>query len=68
MSGRGLEEVKNPSALFLTDRENTAPGAAVFAGIEGTRPVLVEFQALVAPSPLANHDALLLDGTADVYQ
>ena len=51
MSGRGLEEVKNPSALFLTDRENTAPGAAVFAGIEGTRPVLVEFQALVAPSP-----------------
>ena len=53
MSGRGLEEVKNPSALFLTDRENTAPGAAVFAGIEGTRPVLVEFQALVAPSPLS---------------
>ena len=53
MSGRGLEEVKNPSALFLTDRENTVPGAAVFAGIEGTRPVLVEFQALVAPSPLS---------------
>ena len=53
MSGRGLEEVKNPSALFLTDREHTAPGAAVFAGIEGTRPVLVEFQALVAPSPLS---------------
>ena len=53
MSGRGLEEVKNPSALFLSDRENTAPGAAVFAGIEGTRPVLVEFQALVAPSPLS---------------
>jgi DNA repair protein RadA/Sms len=53
MSGRGLEEVKNPSALFLTDRENTAPGAAVFAGIEGTRPVLVEFQALVAPSHLS---------------
>ncbi|MEK9705834.1 MAG: DNA repair protein RadA, partial [Paracoccaceae bacterium] len=53
MSGRGLEEVKNPSALFLTDRENTVTGAAVFAGIEGTRPVLVEFQALVAPSPLS---------------
>jgi len=53
MSGQGLEEVKNPSALFLTDRENTAPGAAVFAGIEGTRPLLVEFQALVAPSPLS---------------
>lgn len=53
MSGRGLEEVKNPSALFLTDRENTVTGAAVFAGIEGTRPVLVEFQALVAPSHLS---------------
>jgi len=53
MSGHGLEEVKNPSALFLTDRENTAPGAAVFAGIEGTRPLLVEFQALVAPSSLS---------------
>jgi len=53
MSGHGLEEVKNPSALFLTDRENTVTGAAVFAGIEGTRPVLVEFQALVAPSHLS---------------
>ena len=53
MSGRGLEEVKNPSALFLTDHEHAAPGSAVFAGIEGTRPVLVEFQALVAPSPLS---------------
>ena len=53
MTGRGLEEVKNPSALFLSDRESRAAGSAVFAGIEGTRPVLVEIQALVSPSPLA---------------
>ncbi|SNS81407.1 DNA repair protein RadA [Tropicimonas sediminicola] len=51
MTGGGLREVTNPSALFLSDRESRAPGAVVFAGIEGTRPVLVEFQALVAPSP-----------------
>ncbi|NRB35056.1 MAG: DNA repair protein RadA [Rhodobacteraceae bacterium] len=51
MTGRGLAEVKNPSALFLSDRGTPSPGAAVFAGIEGTRPVLVEFQALVAPTP-----------------
>ncbi|MGH6847832.1 MAG: DNA repair protein RadA, partial [Methylocella sp.] len=52
MTGRGLVEVANPSALFLSSRDATAPGAAVFAGMEGTRPLLVEFQALVAPSPL----------------
>src|SRR5437764_9807215 len=63
MSDRGLVEVPNPSALFLADRmpadadsgEEAAgrtAGAAVFAGIEGTRPLLVEVQALVAPSPL----------------
>ena len=51
MTGRGLAEVKNPSALFLADRGDPAPGSVVFAGIEGTRPVLCEFQALVAPSP-----------------
>ncbi|WP_068117105.1 DNA repair protein RadA [Tropicimonas marinistellae] len=51
MTGQGLREVTNPSALFLSDREARSPGAVVFAGIEGTRPVLVEFQALVAPSP-----------------
>ncbi|MDV7141931.1 DNA repair protein RadA [Tropicimonas sp. TH_r6] len=51
MTGGGLSEVSNPSALFLSDREARAPGAVVFAGVEGTRPVLVEFQALVAPSP-----------------
>jgi DNA repair protein RadA/Sms len=52
MTGRGLAEVANPSALFLSSRDATTPGAAVFAGMEGTRPLLVEIQALVAPSPL----------------
>ncbi len=53
MTGAGLAEVANPSALFLTGSEDAASGAAVFAGIEGTRPVLVEIQALVSPSSLA---------------
>ena len=52
MAGSGLREVANPSELFLGDRDNTAPGTAVFAGVEGSRPLLVEFQALVAPSSL----------------
>lgn len=54
MTGRGLTEVKNPSALFLAERGKPSPGSAVFAGIEGSRPMLCEFQALVAPSPHAN--------------
>ncbi len=53
MTGGGLQEVTNPSALFLSEREKPASGSVVFAGIEGTRPVLVEIQALVAQSPLA---------------
>jgi DNA repair protein RadA/Sms len=53
MSDRGLEEVKNPSALFLEQREKPISGAAVFAGIEGTRPMLVEIQALVSASPMS---------------
>jgi DNA repair protein RadA/Sms len=52
MSDKGLREVANPSELFLGERHAKAPGAAVFAGMEGTRPVLVEIQALVAPSSL----------------
>ncbi len=52
MTGAGLAEVANPSALFLAGRDLSAPGAAVFAGMEGTRPVLVEIQALVAPTAL----------------
>ena len=54
MTGGGLAEVTNPSALFLSSRDTPAPGSAVFAGIEGTRPVLTEIQALVAPSTLAS--------------
>jgi DNA repair protein RadA/Sms len=50
MGDAGLAEVRNPSALFLNQGGQRAAGAAVFAGIEGSRPVLVEFQALVAPS------------------
>jgi DNA repair protein RadA/Sms len=50
MGDAGLREVVNPSALFLNEGGQRAAGAAVFAGIEGSRPVLVEFQALVAPS------------------
>lgn len=50
MGDAGLAEVKNPSALFLNTSGERAAGAAVFAGIEGSRPVLVEIQALVAPS------------------
>ncbi|MGH6678577.1 MAG: magnesium chelatase domain-containing protein, partial [Bradyrhizobium sp.] len=50
MTGLGLREVSNPSELFLSERDLGSPGTAVFAGIEGTRPVLVELQALVAPT------------------
>jgi DNA repair protein RadA/Sms len=50
MTGAGLAEVANPSALFLAGRDGASPGAAVFAGIEGARPLLVEIQALVAPT------------------
>jgi len=52
MTDAGLAEVPNPSALFLGDRQREVAGSAVFAGIEGTRPMLVEIQALVAPSAL----------------
>jgi DNA repair protein RadA/Sms len=52
MAAEGLRQVANPSELFLGDRDSKAPGSAVFAGVEGTRPLLVEIQALVAPSAL----------------
>jgi DNA repair protein RadA/Sms len=52
MTGAGLAEVGNPSRLFLGDRGTDTPGSAVFAGIEGTRPLLVEIQALVAATAL----------------
>jgi DNA repair protein RadA/Sms len=53
MTGSGLAEVANPSALFLGERDAPAPGSVVFAGIEGTRPLLCEIQALVSPTPQA---------------
>jgi len=52
MRDTGLAEVSNPSALFLNDRSEKSSGSVVFAGIEGTRPVLVEIQALVVRSSL----------------
>ncbi len=52
MRGDGLNEVANPSALFLGNRDPDAAGTAVFAGMEGTRPILVELQALVVPTGL----------------
>lgn len=53
MTGQGLKEVNNPSSLFLSSQQEQVSGAAVFAGIEGTRPVLIEIQALVASTPMA---------------
>src|SRR5215211_4020952 len=52
MTDRGLAEVSNPSELFLAGRDLATAGTAVFAGMEGTRPLLVEIQALVAPTSL----------------
>jgi DNA repair protein RadA/Sms len=49
MTDRGLTEVANPSRLFLAERHGQVSGTAVFAGLEGTRPLLVEIQALVGP-------------------
>ncbi|MBB4211841.1 DNA repair protein RadA/Sms [Rhodothalassium salexigens DSM 2132] len=54
MTGLGLAQVGNPSEMFLSDRSGDVSGSAVFAGVEGTRPVLVEIQALVAPTQAAN--------------
>jgi len=53
MEGEGLKEVTNPSSLFLSERKEAVPGTAVATSLEGTRPILVELQALVVPSPLA---------------
>jgi DNA repair protein RadA/Sms len=46
----GLKEVKNPSELFLSERDRKIPGSVVTSTIEGTRPILIEVQALVTPS------------------
>jgi DNA repair protein RadA/Sms len=50
MDESGLSEVTNPSELFLTSYERDTSGTCVFGGIEGTRPLLIEIQALVSPS------------------
>ena len=50
MHGDGLSEVPNPSELFLADRPGGASGSVVVSSLEGTRPILVELQALVSPS------------------
>ncbi len=52
MSEDGLREVANPSSLFIGAREAGTPGSAIFAGMEGTRPLMMEVQALVSPSTL----------------
>lgn len=54
MQDKGLVEVENPSALFLAERQGNISGSCVFAGIEGSRPVLVEIQALVSPTSYAS--------------
>jgi len=52
MTETGLQPVTNPSALFLAERPEDVPGSVVIASLEGTRPILVEVQALVSPSSL----------------
>lgn len=54
MHGDGLSEVANPSEIFLSDREKIVSGSVVTASMEGTRPVLLEVQALVTPSNYGN--------------
>jgi len=54
MHENGLAEVKNPSELFLSDREKNISGSAITASVEGTRPILLEVQALVTPSNYGN--------------
>src|SRR5256712_6592073 len=54
MRGDGLAEVENPSERLLRDRGRSVPGSAVVASLEGSRPLLVEVQALVAPTHFAN--------------
>ncbi|PIS36964.1 MAG: DNA repair protein RadA [Nitrospirae bacterium CG08_land_8_20_14_0_20_52_24] len=49
MKEQGLVEVKNPSEMFLAERQSAVPGSVVVASMEGTRPILVELQALVTP-------------------
>jgi DNA repair protein RadA/Sms len=54
MTSRGLEPVANPSALFLAERPKNVPGSSVLCTLEGSRPILVEVQALVSASTYGN--------------
>jgi DNA repair protein RadA/Sms len=54
MEEGGLRGIENPSELFLSQHDTPVSGTAIFAGVEGTRPLLVEVQALVAPSAYAS--------------
>ncbi len=54
MKESGLEEVANPSEIFLEERSKGAAGSTVVASMEGTRPVLVEIQALISPTSFGN--------------
>ena len=54
MKEAGLEEVINPSEVFLEDRVHGLPGTAIMAGVEGTRPILVEIQSLLTPTSFGN--------------
>ncbi|NDY95430.1 DNA repair protein RadA [Wenzhouxiangella limi] len=54
MTGQGLKPIANPSAIFLSGAETPSPGSCVLVTREGTRPLMVEVQALVAPSTLSN--------------
>lgn len=60
MTGTGLKEVSNPSAIFLNRQEVTAPGSLAMVVWEGSRPLLVELQALVDDSPYGNPRRLSL--------
>ncbi len=53
MSEAGLVQIPNPSLFFLSERRANVSGSAIFAGIEGSRPILIEIQSLVAPSNMA---------------
>jgi len=52
MGYKGLKEVTNPSSLFISGKSDDVSGSVIFAGMEGTRPILVEIQALVSPSTM----------------
>ncbi len=54
MSDKGLEGIANPSSLFMNHQDEPRQGVAVFAGMEGSRPLLMEIQALIVPAPYGN--------------